>query len=382
MSSPEPEPKAPAPSGARARYIMVGGFLGAGKTTAIIRLARFLTEQGQRVGLITNDQSVGLVDTTLARAQGFPVEEITGGCFCCRFNTLMDAADRLHAEARPDVFIAEPVGSCTDLRAAVSYPLRRMYGDAFEIAPLSVLVDPIRAARVLGLETGRSFSQKVQYVYDRQLAEADAIVVNKVDLLDAERLERLRAALAARYPQAAVLAMSARDGGGTADWFERVTRGAMGLGASPDVDYEVYAEGEALLGWLNATVRVAGGAPFDGNALLRDLAAHMAGTIGTAEIAHLKMTLTAEELPSDIAVLNLVAGDRGAEMAHTLKAPVEAGELIVNLRAEADPERLNHAARAALAAWEAGGPGRRAAIDHSEHFRPAKPTPTYRMATA
>ena len=297
--------------GARARYVMVGGFLGAGKTTAIVRLARLLTDRGRRVGLITNDQSVGLVDTTLARAQGFPVEEITGGCFCCRFNTLMEAADRLNAEARPDVFLAEPVGSCTDLRAAVSYPLRRMYGDAFEIAPLSVLVDPLRALRVLGLEAGRSFSRKVLYVYDRQLAEADVIVMNKVDLLDAARLGRLREALAERYPQAEVLAMSAREGTGLEPWVERVTRGAMGLGAAPDVDYDTYAEGEALLGWLNATARVRSAAPFDGNALLRELATGMADAVGAGEIAHLKMTLTAEELPADIAVLNLVAGDRG-----------------------------------------------------------------------
>ena len=375
----EPEPSKS--DGARARYIMVGGFLGAGKTTAIIRLARFLTEGGRRVGLITNDQSVGLVDTTLARSQGFPVEEITGGCFCCRFNTLVDAAERLNADARPDVFIAEPVGSCTDLRAAVSYPLRRMYGEAFDIAPLSVLVDPLRALRVLGLEAGRSFSDKVLYVYDRQLAEADVIVVNKIDLLAASRLQRLREALAARYPRAEVLVMSARDGSGTTPWFERVTRGAMGVGTSPDVDYEVYAEGEALLGWLNATVRVSCETPFDGNAMLRDLAAHIGDAVGTGEIAHLKMTLTAEELSSDIAVLNQVAGDRGAELAHTLKAPVDAGELIVNLRAEEDPERLNDAALAALAAWESAGAGRRAAIEHIEHFRPAKPTPTYRMAT-
>ena len=374
-------PEARAGDGA-ARYIMVGGFLGAGKTTAILRLAHHLTDAGQRVGLITNDQSVGLVDTTLARAEGFPVEEITGGCFCCRFNTLMDAADKLTADARPDVFIAEPVGSCTDLRAAVSYPLRRMYGDAFEIAPLSVLVDPIRALRILELEPGRSFSEKVRYVYDRQLAEADVIVVNKTDIVDAGRLARLRQGLAERYPQAEVIAMSAREGDGVSGWFDRVTGGALGLDTSPDVDYETYAEGEALLGWLNATVRVTAGAPFDGNALLRELAGRIAATVGAGEIAHLKMTLTAEELPSDIAVLNLVAGDRGAEMAHTLKAPIDAGELILNLRAEADPGLLHDAALAALHGWEAEAAGRRAAIDHIEHFRPAKPEPTYRMATA
>ena len=97
--------------------------------------------------MITNDQSQGLVDTSMVNAKGYPVEEITGGCFCCRFNSLTDAADRLTRDARPDVFLAEPVGSCTDLRATVQYPLRRLYGDDYRVAPLSVLVDPMRARR-------------------------------------------------------------------------------------------------------------------------------------------------------------------------------------------------------------------------------------------
>src|SRR5260370_42298989 len=66
-----------------ARYIMIGGFLGAGKTTAMLRLARKLVADGLRVGLITNDQSSGLVDTALVRASGLPVEEITGGSVRC-----------------------------------------------------------------------------------------------------------------------------------------------------------------------------------------------------------------------------------------------------------------------------------------------------------
>src|SRR5262250_1953443 len=94
------------------RYIMIGGFLGAGKTTAIAMLAQRLSAQGKRVGLITNDQGSELVDTAMLRAKGFPTEEIPGGCFCCRFNSLVDAADRLDATSSPDVFIAEPVGSC------------------------------------------------------------------------------------------------------------------------------------------------------------------------------------------------------------------------------------------------------------------------------
>lgn len=101
----------------KARYIMIGGFLGAGKTTALGKLAQRLAGRGLRVGLITNDQGRNLVDTAMLRAQGFATEEIPGGCFCCRFNSLVDAAAKLTERSRPDVFIAEPVGSCTDLAA-------------------------------------------------------------------------------------------------------------------------------------------------------------------------------------------------------------------------------------------------------------------------
>src|SRR5262245_9084029 len=181
---------------AKARYLMIGGFLGAGNTTSVARLAQQLTGQGLGVGLITNDQGSELVDTAMLRSRGFATEEIPGGCFCCRFNSLVDAANKLTATARPDVFIAEPVGSCTDLVATVTYPLRRIYGDHFSIAPLSVLVDPIRARRIFGLENGGKFSDKVLYIYRKQLEEADIIAINKCDLLDKHQVTQLRDALA------------------------------------------------------------------------------------------------------------------------------------------------------------------------------------------
>src|SRR6266498_2642443 len=163
------------------RYVMIGGFLGAGKTTSVVRLAQHLTHEGLKVGLITNDQGSELVDTAMLRSRGFATEEIPGGCFCCRFNSLVDAAGKLTTATRPDVFIAEPVGSCTDLVATVTYPLRRIYGDRFTIAPLSVLVDPQRALRIFGLggSTGRAFSDKVVYIYRKQLEEADLVIINK-----------------------------------------------------------------------------------------------------------------------------------------------------------------------------------------------------------
>src|SRR5438552_11398781 len=209
----------------KARYLMIGGFLGAGKTTSVVRLAERLTKQGLRVGLITNDQGSELVDTAMLRSRGFATEEIPGGCFCCRFNSLVEAADRLTAATRPEVFIAEPVGSCTDLVATVTYPLRRIYGDNFAITPLSVVVDPIRALRIFGLESGSKFSEKVLYIYRKQLEEADLIVINKTDLVDSARLGSLQNALAVRFPVAEILQVSARNNQGLQAWFDRLAAG-------------------------------------------------------------------------------------------------------------------------------------------------------------
>ncbi len=367
---------------AHARYIMVGGFLGAGKTTAIACLARHLAVGGLRVGLITNDQGSNLVDTASLRARGYATEEIAGGCFCCRFDSLVEAAARLSREARPDVFIAEPVGSCTDLVATVSYPLRRMYGAQFAIAPLSVLVDPVRAARVLGLEPGAPFSDKVLYIYRKQLEEADLILINKCDTLEAARADTLRAALAREFPQASLLEISARTGAGMDAWFARVTGSEQVARAVMDVDYETYAEGEALLGWLNATAELDAPGGFDANTALHQLASDVQARLRAqaAEVAHLKMTLSPEGgLGGEVAVINLVRTDFVPELSARLEGRTARGQLILNLRAEAAPDTLSQAVREACAALSQMA-GVRCTLEHLECFRPGKPVPTHRVA--
>ncbi|MHC4996645.1 MAG: GTP-binding protein, partial [Planctomycetota bacterium] len=281
-----------------AHYVMIGGFLGAGKSTAVVELAQRARQRGLTCGLITNDQSVGLVDTAMMRSAGFKVEEIAGGCFCCRFDSLVEAADKLGAEGdaageTPDLFIAEPVGSCTDLVATVSYPLRRIYGERYRISPLSVLIDPVRAARILGVRKGKSFSRKVVYVYLKQLEEADLIVINKADLVDDALHADLSAALKERFPESDVLTVSARHGDGLDGWLDLILDAQSPERPTMAIDYDTYAEGEALLGWLNATLRLSADTPFDGETVMMDLAQHIHRTLGgeDAAIAHLKMTL-------------------------------------------------------------------------------------------
>ncbi len=371
---------------------MVGGFLGAGKTTLINKLATHLAGQGRRVGLITNDQGMGLADTAIGRANDFPVEEISGGCFCCRFNTLVDAAGALRDRDKPDVFLAEPVGSCTDLVATVSLPLMQIYRDAFEVAPLSVIVDPLRCLRVLGVEDGRKFSPNVLYIYKKQLEEAQAIVINKADLVTPQQLTALQAALSRDYPAARQFVVSARTGTGLGEWFDWTATQSLDVRRVMGVDYGTYGDGEARLGWFNATVHLHGeGDEWDGNAFIEELATEIAHALahpaeppadGTAapEIAHLKMTLSPAGDPGDLAAVNLVASERPPELSHRLADPLEDAELLLNLRAEAAPEALDAAVRAALTDVAQFGFGLRVDIRHAEHFRPGQPTPTHRVS--
>ncbi len=382
-ANPKLKTRNPKLSPPRARYLMLGGFLGAGKTTAVVKLAQHLTAQGLRVGLITNDQGSALVDTAMLRSRGFATEEIPGGCFCCRFNSLVDAAKKLTAASRPDVFIAEPVGSCTDLVATVTYPLRRMYGDQFAIAPLSVLVDPARAGRIFGLEQGQKFSEKVIYIYRKQLEEADIIVINKADTLSAGQQQELGRVLGETFPDKEIFHVSARSGKGLEPWFARITSTEQPGGKAMTVDYEVYAEGEALLGWLNCTVRLAAKKPFDGNDFLQSLADDLQKRLSKkgAEIAHLKMTLDPDERLGDLAVINLVRNDFVPELSQSLDEPLTHGQLILNLRAEAAPELLRAAVEAAVAKCGKGRSRIAATLEHLEHFRPGKPQPTHRITT-
>ena len=368
----------------RTRLIMTGGFLGAGKTTLLLRLGQWLTDRDLRVGLVTNDQAGGLVDTSLGRAHDLAVEEIAGGCFCCRFNSLLEAAEALSQQQAADVLLAEPVGSCTDLVATVSLPLEQLHGERFKLAPFSVVLDPLRAARILGIGTGVRFSEHVEYIYRKQLEEAECIVINKIDLVDDALRSQLRQALNREFPQARVFELSAREGTGLEPWFEAMATDQSAAAAIADLDYDRYADGEALLGWLNADIRLTAsgaeqGGEFEGNDLLLELLTTIRSELAAAgfEIAHLKATLSVEGDDYELAAANLVRTDDTPVLSHRLAEPIDIGRLLLNLRAEADPDLLKQAIHRSL---ETLADRCEVAVNHLEHFRPGRPVPTHRLA--
>ncbi|WP_279235179.1 GTP-binding protein [Acetobacterium paludosum] len=87
-----------------------------------------------------------------------------------------------------EIIIAEPVGSCTDLSATINQPLKEKFNEQLIIAPLTVLVDPMKLMDILN-ETPTELHKSSEYILKKQLEEADIIVINKLDLLVTETLE-------------------------------------------------------------------------------------------------------------------------------------------------------------------------------------------------
>jgi Ni2+-binding GTPase involved in maturation of urease and hydrogenase len=364
----------------RLRFIMIGGFLGAGKTTAITRLARYYLGRGQRVGLVTNDQAQDLVDTNSLRAQGFAVEEVAGACFCCRFDDLVGKVGRLQEGQRPDVILAEPVGSCTDLVATVVQPLRDLYRDRFEVAPYPVFFKPSHGQRILRNEADGGFSPKAAYIFKKQLEEADAIVINRMDEIGPAVIKELTELLGQEYPGVLVLRLSAKTGQSFETLIELLDQQGNFGRKILDIDYDIYAAGEAELGWLNSSIRITAAQPFDLDALLLEIVSRLRDEFARmgAEVAHLK-AIGLHDVSFGVA--NLVSSLTEPELSLPSHGRVPEAEVIVNARVAADPAELEVQVRQTVAAI-CGEQGARVEFLSMQSFRPGRPQPTHRYASA
>ncbi len=351
----------------KTHLIVVAGFLGAGKSTLLLRAAQRLRATGLRVGLITNDQGHDLVDTALAQTQQVPVVEVQGGCFCCRFPDLLTAVMTLREQVAPDVILAEPVGSCTDIAATVLRPLRAYHGDMVTIAPLSVLYDPQR--------TLTTFVPAVAYLHHKQLAEAEIIVLTKADTLTTAQRHHMLLQLHQHHPQQQIMAIAHDDDASVDTWLTQV-RQQVAQPRSLEIDYATYADAEAALGWLNAVVTLTAPQPFGLDSWLAgalhqfDLQARQQ----QVAIAHLKMhaqTAHTQAKASLTTTGGMVSWDVIPQPPQTTQATIT-----INARIGATPAQLTDMLQQLLSQQPRGID---AILVRHECFAPAPPQPTYRL---
>jgi len=366
------------------QLILVGGFLGAGKTTLLAQAAGKLVARGKRVGLITNDQAADLVDTAMLRGKGFDVGEVAGGCFCCRFDELVSASDALLEKEKPDVLIGEPVGSCTDLAATVVQPMNAFHGGKIHAAPFTVLTDPERLTSILSNSNGTNpRSKKVCYIYSKQLEEADVIVLNKTDSLSLETKTALVDALTKHFPHAKIMTVSGLTGEGVDAWLDYIQADHGATGAKPgqniaEVDYDIYAEGEAELGWLNASVTLASDSAMDWKRFCLELLKNLRTKLRaqSIEAAHVKLALNAHGVAL-VANLTSTNGQPFLLVQGTYEGPTTDARLLFNARVQTDPDTLRALAESTIR--DSCGDAVRPVFGELRAFMPGRPVPIHRF---
>jgi G3E family GTPase len=173
---------------------LIGGYLGAGKTTLVNHLLR--ERDGRRIAVLVNDFGELPIDDALIESRDGPLLQLAGGCVCCSFGSdLMAALQQMLAlQPQPEHILLETSGVA--LPAAVARLLGLLPG--LQLDAVLVLAD----AETLRRDAADRY---VGELVREQLQQADLLLLNKTDLVDETQLAALRDWLAAIAPQARVL---------------------------------------------------------------------------------------------------------------------------------------------------------------------------------
>ena len=317
---------------------LVGGFLGSGKTTAIANACKILSENGITTSVITNDQGQCLVDSQVIQLAEIPFAEVTGGCFCCNYNELDAQIDLLQKDYNPDEIFAEFVGSCTDLIATVLKPLLQYRESDIEQVTFSSFVD---SQLLLMHLQGKAlpFKDETNYIWEKQIEEAEILIVNKVDLLSLPDFESLQTLLNSKYLSKKVLFQNSLDYNSLEKWIGIIAD-------SPkiqehkviDIDYDKYGAGEANLAWLDEEIEILSqdSASVEHTydfirQLSKDIMDH------NMPIGHLKFFIKYNEYSAKISYTTILEKD-----SHNLFSSEKSDSvyLLVNARIQASPDEL------------------------------------------
>ncbi|MDY5678773.1 MAG: GTP-binding protein [Candidatus Methanomethylophilaceae archaeon] len=189
------------------KIAQIAGFLGSGKTTALMRIVDGLVSRKNRVAIVVNDVGDISVDAKFIEAHGLKAKEISGGCICCQIaGSFAETLAMLHDSFDPDIVIVEPSG------VAIPWGLKRAaeYSESktevvIEHAPVITLVDSSRIDVLM---------KAVKRLVETQIREADICFINKVDVATDEDIRKTEEAIRSINQTAEIRRMSALTGEG------------------------------------------------------------------------------------------------------------------------------------------------------------------------
>jgi len=218
----------------------------------------------------------------------------------------------------------------------------------------------------------------MKYLFDKQLQEADFIVLTKLDTLPADRAQALLQEMARQNPGSRVVGMSALRGDGLEDWRQLVQSTPPGEHWLKDIDYRKYAEAEAEMGWLNGMATLTFPAPVDGKVISASLVEGFAQAIGKCQgrIGHMKLLAVGQTGSVKVGVTHVT---EKPEVEGTFTAPLSQLQVTINMRATLSPGDLAAIVHEAIAQVTEAHQAK-ADISALNTFRPGEPRPTHRYA--
>ncbi|MDD3352003.1 MAG: GTP-binding protein [Candidatus Methanomethylophilaceae archaeon] len=181
-------------------YIL-GGFLGSGKTSLLMRLASMYIERKLRVALLVNESGEVGVDGATLKAEGYDAIELPNGCICCSLSgTLQNALRNIKSDIDPDIIIIEPTG------LALPHKVK-------ELVRIS-MIDP-DGCFIIGIVDVQRFDDLIKKkgeFFKRQMHGSDFILVNKSDLANPQRLDEIKSWMSSEFPEKPLLSISVKTG--------------------------------------------------------------------------------------------------------------------------------------------------------------------------
>lgn len=356
------------------KLCLVGGFLGSGKTTAIRHAALSFLIGGVKVGVITNDQGEDLVDTAFIRNSRIATKEVLNGCFCCNYNQLAKDIDFLRKTENAEIIFAESVGSCTDLVATIAKPFGKFSPEITVV--ISVFAD---ATLLYALMSGNAsfLNENVQYIYKKQLEEADILVINKIDLMTVTELEKVKQQIQNDYREKILLYQNSLEEKSIRDWMLALEHFELDRKrVSLSLDYDLYAKGEAVLAWVDQRISIQ-----TRNNSAQSVAVRLIHTIYDAirkkqyPIAHLKFLVDDGIKQNKISFTVL---DDFPKQILLTDNRVNRISILLNARIQVEYSKLEQLVSNAIDHTEKQT-GSKIAIEAKAAFQPGYPRPTHRI---
>jgi Ni2+-binding GTPase involved in maturation of urease and hydrogenase len=325
------------------RFMVMSGFLGAGKTTSMLAIAEELAKRGVKAAIISNDLgSSELVDELYTAERAACSGAIADGCICYQTEVLAGRIKQFSDADGAGLVMSDIPGCGVGALEHVYFKLAREYPGEFELAPFTAVCDPMRLRAIMPEHANLHLPEEINYLFRTQLLEADAIILNKTDTVSAAEQARYADFLSGAYPGIPVFPISAKTGAGIGPLADHLMSASARL-VQVDTGYggPEFTAAEARLSWYDQRFYVKKAAAFDGCGFMGDFMEAVAARLRRSggNVPHLKVFAAGG--CGDFAKASLVGIDSAVEFDARLGRRYPAYRMVVNARAACDSLALS-----------------------------------------